>query len=167
MGGTGNVVKALEQLMIEENIKIIKSAEVTEILSDTSKVKGVKINNSEMIECDYIVCNSDPPNVYKNLIKSNNYNFFFFKQKMKRMDYSMGLFVYYFGSKKQYKDVAHHTIFFGNTYEKHLEKFLKKKYYQRILATICIDLQLQIQIWHLMDRTHFMSWFLCPITFQI
>ena len=126
MGGTGNVVKALEQLMIEENIKIIKSAEVTEILSDTSKVKGVKINNSEMIECDYIVCNSDPPNVYKNLIKSNNYNFFF-KQKMKRMDYSMGLFVYYFGSKKQYKDVAHHTIFFGNTYKKHLEKIFEKK----------------------------------------
>ncbi len=126
MGGTGNVVKALEQLMIEENIKIIKSAEVTEILSDTSKVKGVKINNSEMIECDYIVCNSDPPNVYKNLIKSNNYNFFF-KQKMKRMDYSMGLFVYYFGSKKQYKDVAHHTIFFGNTYEKHLEKIFEEK----------------------------------------
>ena len=29
---------------------------------------------------------------------------------MNRMDYSMGLFVYYFGSKKQYKDVAHHTF---------------------------------------------------------
>lgn len=126
MGGTGNVVKALEQLMIEENIKILKSAEVTEIVSDNNKVKGVKINNSEMIECDYIVCNSDPPNVYKNLIKSNNYNFFF-KQKMQRMDYSMGLFVYYFGSKKQYKDVAHHTIFFGNTYEKHLEKIFEEK----------------------------------------
>jgi len=43
------------------------------------------------------------------------------------MDYSMGLFVYYFGSKKQYKDVAHHTIFFGNTYEKHLEKIFEEK----------------------------------------
>ena len=32
MGGTGSVVKALEKLMIEENIKIIKNAEVTEIL---------------------------------------------------------------------------------------------------------------------------------------
>ena len=46
---------------------------------------------------------------------------------MNRMDYSMGLFVYYFGSKKQYKDVAHHTIFFGNSYEKHLEKIFEKK----------------------------------------
>ena len=127
MGGTGNVVKALEKLMKEENIQVIKSAEVTEIISDKNKVVGVKINNSEIINCDYIVCNSDPPNVYKNLIKSkDNYNFLF-KQKMNRMDYSMGLFVYYFGSKKQYKNVAHHTIFFGNSYEKHLNKIFEKK----------------------------------------
>ena len=127
MGGTGNVIKALEKLMIEENIKIIKSAEVTEIISDSDKVKGVKINNSQFIDCDYIVCNSDPPNVYKNLIKSKKDYSFLFKQKMNRMDYSMGLFVYYFGSKKQYKDVAHHTIFFGNSYEEHLNKIFERK----------------------------------------
>ena len=127
MGGTGSVVKALEKLMEEENIKIIKSAEVTEIISNKNKVKGVKINNSEIIECDYIVCNSDPPNVYQNLIKSKKDYNFLFKQKMKRMDYSMGLFVYYFGSKKQYKNVAHHTIYFGNSYEKHLDKIFEKK----------------------------------------
>tara|TARA_Y100000817_G_C16849940_1_gene541633 strand:- start:861 stop:2330 length:1470 start_codon:yes stop_codon:yes gene_type:complete len=127
MGGTGNVVKALEKLMIEENIEIIKKAEVTEIITSKKTVKAVKINNKKIIDCDYIVCNSDPPNVYKNLIKSKeNYNFLF-KQKIKRMDYSMGLFVYYFGSKKQYKDVAHHTIYFGNSYEKHLDKIFEKK----------------------------------------
>jgi len=127
MGGTGNVVKALEKLMKEENIQVVKSAEVTEIILDDKIVRGVKINNSEIINCDYVVCNSDPPNVYKNLIKSKNDYNFLFRQKMNRMDYSMGLFVYYFGSKKQYKDVAHHTIFFGNSYEKHLDKIFEKK----------------------------------------
>ena len=39
----------------------------------------------------------------------------------------MGLFVYYFGSKKKYNDVAHHTIYFGDTYEKHLDKIFEKK----------------------------------------
>ncbi|OUW74086.1 MAG: phytoene dehydrogenase [Pelagibacteraceae bacterium TMED216] len=127
MGGTGEVVKALEKLMNEEKINIIKNAEVTEIRSNDNEVKGVKINNSKILDCDYIICNSDPPNVYKNLIKSKkNYNLLF-KQKINRMDYSMGLFVYYFGSKKQYKDVAHHTIFFGNSYEKHLDKIFEEK----------------------------------------
>ena len=127
MGGTGSVVSALEKLMKEENIKIIKNAEVTEILTENKDVKAIEINKSEVINCDYIICNSDPPNVYKNLIKSkNNYNFLF-KQKMKRMNYSMGLFVYYFGSKKKYDDVAHHTIYFGKSYEKHLDKIFEKK----------------------------------------
>jgi len=127
MGGTGSVVKALEKLMVEENIKIIKSAEVTEILTNDKKVTGIKINNSKIINCDYVICNSDPPNVYNNLIKSkNNYNFLF-KQKMKRMDYSMGLFVYYFGSKKKYDSVAHHTIYFGKSYKEHLHKIFEKK----------------------------------------
>ena len=127
LGGTGNVVKALEKLMLEENINILKNSNVTEILTDDKKVTGIKINNKKIINCDYIVCNSDPPNVYKNLLKSeNNYNFLF-KQKMKRMNYSMGLFVYYFGSKKKYKDVAHHTIYFGTSYKEHLSKIFDKK----------------------------------------
>ena len=127
MGGTGSVVKALEKLMIEENIKIIKNAEVTEILTENKKVKGVKINNSKIINSDFVICNSDPPNVYNNLIKSKEDYDFLFKQKMKRMDYSMGLFVYYFGSKKKYSNVAHHTIYFGEAYEKHLDKIFEKK----------------------------------------
>ena len=127
MGGTGSVVNALEKLMKEENIKIIKNAEVTEILTENDIVKSIEINNSKIINCDYIICNSDPPNVYKNLIKSKNNYSFLFKQKMKRMDYSMGLFVYYFGSKKKYDDVAHHTIYFGKSYEKHLDKIFEKK----------------------------------------
>ena len=43
------------------------------------------------------------------------------------MDYSMGLFVYYFGTKKVYKNVAHHTIKFGNKYEEHLKDIFENK----------------------------------------
>ena len=126
MGGTGKVVAALEKLMQESKIDIIKNAEVTDIVTENSNVKGVKVNNN-FIECDYIICNSDPPNVYKNLLKSGKDYNFLFKQKMSRMDYSMGLFVYYFGSKKKYENVAHHTIYFGKTYKSHLNNIFEKK----------------------------------------
>ena len=66
IGGTGSVVNALEKLMKEEGIEIIKNAEVTEMLSSDNKIKGVQINNKENIYGNYVVCNSDPPNVYKN-----------------------------------------------------------------------------------------------------
>ncbi len=127
MGGTGSVVKALEKLMAEENIKVLKNSEVTEIINHNNKIKEVKINNNLKLECDYLVCNSDPPNVYKNLIKSKKNYGFLFNQKIQRMNYSMGLFVYYFGSKKQYKNVAHHTICFGDSYKKHLQKIFDEK----------------------------------------
>ena len=87
---------------------------------------GVKINNNKVINCDFVICNSDPPGVYKNLITEKKNYGTLFKQKMKRMDYSMGLFVYYFGSKKQYKNVAHHTIFSVNHIKITYLIFLKK-----------------------------------------
>jgi phytoene desaturase len=127
IGGTGSVVNALEKLMKEEGVEIIKNAEVTEMLNSENKIEGVQINNEEIVYGDYVICNSDPPNVYKNLIKSKKKYGFLFNQKVKRMNYSMGLFVYYFGSKKQFKEVAHHTIYFGKSYENHLNKIFDQK----------------------------------------
>ena len=80
MGGTGNVVNALERLMKEEKVEVLKNSEVTEIINKNGLIKGVKINNKEFIKCDYVVCNSDPPNVYKNLIKSEKKYGFLFNQ---------------------------------------------------------------------------------------
>ena len=69
MGGTGSVVNALEKLMKEENIKIIKNAEVTEILTKDKNVEGVEINNSKIINCDYLICNSDPQHFSEKMMK--------------------------------------------------------------------------------------------------
>ena len=126
LGGTGNLVKAFERLMKEEKIEIIKNSSVTELTNLNNEIVSVTVNNKDVLKADYIICNSDPPNVYKNLIKPNNYGFLFNK-KIERMNYSMGLFVYYFGSKKQYNDVAHHTIYFGKSYKDHLNKIFEKK----------------------------------------
>jgi phytoene desaturase len=126
LGGTGNLVKAFERLMKEEKIEIIKNSLVTELTNLNDQIVSVTVNNKDVLKADYIICNSDPPNVYKNLIKPNNYGFLFNK-KIERMNYSMGLFVYYFGSKKQYNDVAHHTICFGKSYKDHLNKIFEKK----------------------------------------
>jgi phytoene desaturase len=43
------------------------------------------------------------------------------------MEYSMGLFVYYFGTKKIYENVEHHTIKFGNKYKEHLNDIFDNK----------------------------------------
>ena len=127
MGGTGNIIKGLEKLMLEEGIDIIKNSEVTEIISKSNKITGIKLNNQETIEAENVVCNADPPAFYEKMLKKNGQGSFIFNWKKKRMEYSMGLFVYYFGTKKVYKDVEHHTIKFGNKYKEHLEDIFNNK----------------------------------------
>ncbi len=39
------------------------------------------------------------------------------QRKLERMDWSMSLFVMYFGTKRRYPDLAHHTILFGQRYQ--------------------------------------------------
>ena len=112
--------------MKEENIEIIKGLEVIKINSKDGKIKSIKLNNQKELDADNIICNADPPAVYEKLLDKKNFSSFF-KWKNKRMQYSMGLFVYYFGTKKKYNDVQHHTIKFGNKYEEHLKDIFENK----------------------------------------
>ena len=126
MGGTGQIIKGLEKLMMEEKIEIIKGREVTNIISKKNKIQSIKLDNQKEISANNIICNADPPAVYDKLLVQNNYQPFF-KWKKKRMEYSMGLFVYYFGTKKIYNDVEHHTIKFGEKYKEHLNDIFDNK----------------------------------------
>ena len=127
MGGTGNIIKGFEKLMNEVGIKVIKGNEVKKIISKNTKITGVQLNNDNTINADIVICNADPPAVYEKLLDGNNNNSFLFNWKKKRMEYSMGLFVYYFGTKKIYENVEHHTIKFGNKYKEHLDDIFDKK----------------------------------------
>jgi len=126
MGGTGHIINGLEKLMKEENIDIIKGHEVTSIISSNNKVQGIKLDNQKIINADNVICNADPPAVYEKLLDIQKFSSLF-KWKKKRMQYSMGLFVYYFGTKKTYDNVAHHTIKFGEKYKEHLDDIFNKK----------------------------------------
>ena len=127
MGGTGNIIKGFEKLMNEEGIIIIKGHEVSKILSNENKIIGVQLDNEKKINADHVICNADPPAVYDELLKSKNNTSMLFNWKKSRMEYSMGLFVYYFGTKKTFSNVEHHTIKFGNKYKEHLDDIFNNK----------------------------------------
>ena len=126
MGGTGNIIKGLEKLMEEEKIEIIKGNEATKIESLSNKIISVKLDNQKEINVDNVICNADPPSVYEKLLENKKVSSIF-EWKKKRMQYSMGLFVYYFGTKKTYDNVEHHTIKFGKKYKEHLDDIFNKK----------------------------------------
>ena len=127
MGGTGNIINGLERLMNEVGIDIIKGQEVKNIILENKKIKGVQLADNQNINANYVICNADPPGVYENLLNGNKSSSFLFEWKKNRMEYSMGLFVYYFGTKKIFKNIEHHTIKFGNKYKEHLDDIFENK----------------------------------------
>jgi len=126
MGGTGNIIHALEKLMIEVGIKIIKGKEVITIHHENKRVKYIILNDNTQLEAEAVICNADPPKVYDEFLDPKIKNSIF-NIKQKRLKYSMGLYVYYFGSKKKYETVEHHTIYLGKSHKKLLDKIFYTK----------------------------------------
>ena len=124
-GGTGALINALQKLMLEEKIKINLNSDVKKILIKDNKAEGIEVNNKK-IYADKIVLNTDPAFTYKKLIDSK-FNKKWSKKKIDKLDFSMGLFVIYFGTRKIYKNIAHHTIWMGKRYKGLLNDIFKKQ----------------------------------------
>jgi len=127
MGGTGNIIKGFEKLMSEVGVKIIKGHEVKKIISNKNKIRGVQLDNETIIDTNNVICNADPPAVYEKMLNGNQKKSLMFNWKKNRMEYSMGLFVYYFGTKKTYDNIEHHTIKFGIKYKEHLNDIFNNR----------------------------------------
>ena len=113
MGGTGALVAALGRLMEEVGIELRLDTTVAEILVDDGAAVGVRLETEERLLADAVISNADPLFVYANLLRRPP---LVPKWKARLAKRSMGLFVLYFGTTRQYPEVAHHTIWFGDRY---------------------------------------------------
>ena len=112
MGGTGALVDALEKLMRENDIEIRTGTTVKAIHTQGRRAEAVETEDGASLPVDFAVSNADPLHLYQNTIRTESQHAIF-RAKRKRMRQSMGLFVLFFGSAKQYPELAHHTIWLG------------------------------------------------------
>jgi len=126
MGGTGALVKALGDLFKDIGGRIYTETEVGEILIKDGKAIGVKLKSDEILEADAVVSNADVAFTYLNLVpkefRRKNTD-----EKIKKLNYSMSLFVIYFGTDRKYDNMAHHEIIMGKRYKGLLEDIFDKK----------------------------------------
>jgi len=132
MGGTGALVAALVRLFAELGGALRLSTRVTGIVVDesTRRATGVRLESGEFVAADAVVSNSDVAFTYKHLL-SPSVRRKYTDAKVDSMDYSMSLFVIYFGTDRRYDDIAHHEILMGPRYEALLDDVFEK----RTLAT--------------------------------
>jgi phytoene desaturase len=128
MGGTGALVRGLGRLFTDIGGTILIETEVDEILIDerTRKAKGVRTGTGDTLEADAVVSNADISFTYLKLIPEK-YRVKYTDKYLKKLDYSMSLFVIYFGTDRKYENMAHHEILMGRRYRGLLDDIFVKK----------------------------------------
>ena len=116
MGGTGKLVHALVDLLRANNGEIRYNAEVERIQLDHDRATGVILKSGEHINADIVVSNADSAWTYNHLIGDKRRKRWT-SGKLRRTRYSMGVFVWYFGTKCQYPEVPHHSMILGPRYK--------------------------------------------------
>jgi phytoene desaturase len=126
MGGTDAITRALGDLMKRQGITTRLEATVERIIVEKGTAKGVVLEGGEELTADIIVSNADPTHLYGKMIQPSARQLSA-RLKLAGAQYSMGLFVLYFGTTRHYPDVAHHTIWLGPRYEELLKDIFHRK----------------------------------------
>jgi phytoene desaturase len=124
-GGTGSLVNGLVGLLEGLGGSLRCNAEVRRIEVEGGRATGVMLASGEHLPADIVVSNADTAWTYRNLIEPQHRRHWTDKRVAKGR-YSMSLFVWYFGTRRQYKDVPHHMMLLGPRYKGLLEDIFTK-----------------------------------------
>ncbi|MBY0568727.1 MAG: phytoene desaturase [Hyphomonadaceae bacterium] len=126
MGGTGALVQGLVKLIRGQGGAVRCKAEVAQILVRDGAAAGVRLAGGEDLYADIVVSNADSAYTYGQLLPADSSKTWS-KRKLASARYSMSLFVWYFGTRRQYPDVPHHTILLGPRYRALIEDIFTRK----------------------------------------
>jgi phytoene desaturase len=119
MGGAAALGRAMADVIEEQGGVLQFNTTVDEILLSEGRASGVKLDDGTEIPAAVVVSNADAGFTYGNLLR-NAPKKRWSNAKIEKARWSMGLYVWYFGTKDtrgKWADVGHHTILNGPRYE--------------------------------------------------
>ena len=126
MGGTGKLIQGLVGLVTSQGNTVHLNQEVSVIRVRAGRAVGVQLTNGEEVSADVVVSNADSAWTYRHLLpRAARHRWS--DRRIERARYSMSLFVWYFGTRRRYEDVAHHTILLGPRYRGLLTDIFERK----------------------------------------
>jgi phytoene desaturase len=123
-GGMISITNALYKLAEKKGVQFYFNSPVQRIIEKEKSVVGVVVNG-ENIYCNIVVSNMDVYFTYKHLL-NNEYK----AAKVLKQERSSSALIFYWGIKKEFKELELHNIFFSNNYkEEFISLFKTKKLY--------------------------------------
>ena len=118
IGGVAAMARAMARIVGEQGGSVRMGAEVDCILVENGKAAGVQLASGERLAAPLVVSNADAGHTYDRLLRDQPKRRWT-PARLKRSRWSMGLFVWYFGTRGtrgKWADVGHHTILNGPRY---------------------------------------------------
>lgn len=124
-GGTGALVRALVKLFNELGGEIRFNSEIAEIATSGDKVTGVIDGQGRKQAFDLVASNADVFHTYDQLL-GREPRARSMRKRLAKMNYSMSLFLIYFGTRRKYPNLLHHNIIFGTRYRELLRDIFSR-----------------------------------------
>jgi phytoene desaturase len=124
-GGTGALVQALVELLRQLGGEVRLNAEVAAITTNGNEATGVVTKGAQREPFDMVISNADVVHTYDVLLKHER-ALDPMRHKLKKMSYSMSLFLIYFGVRRSYPHLLHHNIIFGPRYRELLSDIFER-----------------------------------------
>ena len=128
MGGVQQIADAMAAVVRAQGGQIRQGTVADEILIENGAARAVVLTDGQKLEAPLIVSNADAGHTYDHLLRKHNRRRWT-PQKLARKRWSMGLFVWYFGTRGtagRWADVGHHTIANGPRYKGLLQDIFLK-----------------------------------------
>lgn len=122
IGGVGAIAVAMAGVIAAQGGQSRLNAEVDEIILQNGRATGVRLADGQVLSAEIVVSNADAGHTYDRLLR-NQPRKRWTSGKLARKRWSMGLFVWYFGTKGtrlKWPGVGHHTILVGPRYKGHI-----------------------------------------------
>ncbi|MEM9588331.1 MAG: phytoene desaturase [Planctomycetota bacterium] len=125
-GGTGALVQGLVRLFedVGGELRVESPVRGIEVVDHDGHSKHAVNTDAGTELFDLVVSNADVHHTYSRLYGTTNAAKAT-TRRLERMEWSMSLFVMYFGTNRRYEDLAHHTILFGPRFKGLLDDIFK------------------------------------------
>jgi len=124
-GGTGALVLALVQLFQDLGGEVRLGCPVEEIRVRNGRVAEVATSDGRSVAVDAAASNADVMHTYAGLLVGTDRGVSM-ARRLSQLRFSNSLFVVYFGLKRQYPEIAHHTVLFGPRYRELLTDIFER-----------------------------------------
>ena len=128
MGGVQAIAEAMAAVVHDQGGRIVYGAEADEIIVRGGRAAGLRLTDGREIAAEIVVSNADAGHTYDRLLRRQRRRRWT-PGRLKRARWSMGLFVWYFGTRGTrdlWPEVGHHSVVVGPRYRDHIADIFRR-----------------------------------------